>query len=532
MNRTFSMRRKLRKSEISTPTNFEHRIHAGYDARTGMYTGLPKQWQALLGPPRTLNGRPKPIVDPSCITPVDIAELKTVIRGPGSRMNTPIPQHVTVARSNSLRVSPKKSSLKTSNVPPSNVNPGTSTASMRPPSVQPSLKARGYPFSDPNYAPLPLRPPTVTTFGTDKNSVAYSQQSTARIMSPVLTENITPSQYDRTREVASWQQNGGAYNAHSGVISPSSTVPPSIVSPQKTADDGVGYEEFRAALSSVVDRSDPRADLADFKVVGEGSTGTVLAAYKVSSKQIVAVKRMNLRKQQRRELLFNEVSIMRDYQHANIVRMFSSHIVGDELWVVMEYMEGGSLTDIVTQTRMTEPQIATVALQVLRALEFLHSRRVIHRDIKSDSILLKADGTVKISDFGFCGQLSEEFPRRRSLVGTPYWTAAEVIARQPYDTGADIWSFGIMLIEMVEGEPPLFNEQPFQAMKMIRDEPAPKFNPTANVSAELAHMLSRCLVKDPSQRATASELLRHPLLTKAQHPSCIAHLIHNNVNRN
>ncbi|PIO73754.1 kinase domain protein [Teladorsagia circumcincta] len=387
------------------------------------------QWQALLGPPRALNGRPKPIVDPSCITPVDIAELKTVIRGPGS---------------------------------------STSAASTRPPSVQPSSKARGYPFSDPNYAPLPLRPPTVTTFGSDKSSSAYSQQSTARVMSPMLTENITPQHYDKTKEVASWQQNGGAYNAHSGVISPSSTVPSSIVSPQKNTDDGVGYEEFRAALSSVVDRSDPRADLADFKVVGEGSTGTVLAAYKLSSKQIVAVKRMNLRKQQRRELLFNEVSIMRDYQHTNIVRMYSSHIVGDELWVVMEYMEGGSLTDIVTQTR----------------------------DIKSDSILLKVDGTVKISDFGFCGQLSDEFPRRRSLVGTPYWTAAE-------------------------------------AMKMIRDEPAPRFNPTANVSPELAHMLSRCLVKDPSQRATASELLRHPLLTKAQHPSCIAHLINNNnVNRN
>ncbi|VDM78175.1 unnamed protein product [Strongylus vulgaris] len=216
----------------------------------------------------------------------------------------------------------------------------------------------------------------------------------------------------------------------------------------------------------------------------------------------------------------------------------------------MEFMEGGSLTDIVTQTRMTEPQIATVSLQVLRALEFLHARRVIHRDIKSDSILLKRDGTVKISDFGFCGQLSDEFPRRRSLVGTPYWTAAEVIARQPYDTGADIWSFGIMLIEMVEGEPPLFNEQPFQAMKMIRDEPPPTFNPTANamkmirdeppptfnptanVSPELAHMLSRCVVKDPAKRATASELLRHPLLNKAQHHSCIAHLINDNIKPN
>ena len=87
---------------------------------------------------------------------------------------------------------------------------------------------------------------------------------------------------------------------------------------------------------------------------------------------------------------------------------------------------------------------------------------IIFRDIKSDSILLKRDGTVKVSDFGFCGQLSDEYPKRRSLVGTPYWTAAEVIAREPYDTLADIWSFGIMLVEMVEGEPPYFDDQPLQ----------------------------------------------------------------------
>ncbi|VDM53702.1 unnamed protein product [Angiostrongylus costaricensis] len=472
MNRTFSMRKKLKKSEISTPSNFEHRIHAGYDARTGTYTGLPKQWQALLGPPRSLNGRPRPIVDPSCITPVDIAELKTVIRGAGSRstgffssMNTSF-HCVTVARSNSLR---------------------TTTTALRPPSVKSPVKVHGYPFNDPNYAPLPLKLPTVTTFGSSPHSITSDTQ-----------------------------------------ISPNSTVTSSITSPEKASNEGVGYDEFRVALSCVVDRRDPQTDLTNFTIVGEGSTGIVFAAYKKSTRQTVAVKRMNLRKQQRRELLFNEVSIMRDYQHANIVRMFSSHLVGDELWVVMEYMEGGSLTDIVTQTRMTEAQIATVSQQVLKGLEFLHARQVIHRDIKSDSILLRRDGTVKISDFGFCGHLSDEFPRRRSLVGTPYWTAAEVIARQPYGTAADIWSFGIMLIEMVEGEPPLFNEELFQAMKMIRDNPPPKFNPTANVSPELAHMLSRCVVKDPTQRATAIELLRHPLLRTVQHHSCIAHLIKNN----
>lgn len=103
---------------------------------------------------------------------------------------------------------------------------------------------------------------------------------------------------------------------------------------------------------------------------------------------------MDLRKQQRRELLFNEVVIMRDYHHPNIVQMHDSYLVEDELWVVMEFLEGGALTDIVTHARMDEEQIATVCKQCLKALAYLHSQGVIHRDIKSDSILLSADGNV------------------------------------------------------------------------------------------------------------------------------------------
>lgn len=86
---------------------------------------------------------------------------------------------------------------------------------------------------------------------------------------------------------------------------------------------------------------------------------------------------------------------MRDYHHPNIVEMYDSFLVNDELWVVMEYLEGGALTDIVTHARMDEEQIATVCLQCLQALAFLHSQGVIHRDIKSDSILLAADGRVR-----------------------------------------------------------------------------------------------------------------------------------------
>ena len=85
---------------------------------------------------------------------------------------------------------------------------------------------------------------------------------------------------------------------------------------------------------------------------------------------------------------------MRDYPHPNIVEMYNSFLVENELWVMMEFLEGGALTDIVTHSRMDEVQIATVCKQCLKALAYLHSQGVIHRDIKSDSILLSADGKV------------------------------------------------------------------------------------------------------------------------------------------
>uniref|UniRef100_A0ACB8GEF7 Serine/threonine protein kinase, STE, PAK/STE20 n=1 Tax=Sphaerodactylus townsendi TaxID=933632 RepID=A0ACB8GEF7_9SAUR len=236
----------------------------------------------------------------------------------------------------------------------------------------------------------------------------------------------------------------------------------------------VSHEQFRAALQLVVSPGDPREYLDNFMKIGEGSTGIVCIATEKHTGKQVAVKKMDLRKQQRRELLFNEVVIMRDYHHENVVDMYNSYLVGDELWVVMEFLEGGALTDIVTHTRMNEEQIATVCLSVLKALSYLHNQGVIHRDIKSDSILLTSDGRIKLSDFGFCAQVSKDVPKRKSLVGTPYWMAPEVISRLPYGTEVDIWSLGIMVIEMTDGEPPYFNEPPLQAMRRIRDNLPPR----------------------------------------------------------
>ncbi|XP_033881873.2 serine/threonine-protein kinase PAK 4-like [Acipenser ruthenus] len=313
-----------------------------------------------------------------------------------------------------------------------------------------------------------------------------------------------------------------------GGAPPSQPQPPPHTRSPGQEPQRVSHEQFRAALQMVVDPGDPRTYLDHYIKIGEGSTGIVCIATVKTNGKLVAVKKMDLRKQQRRELLFNEVVIMRDYHHENVVEMYNSYLVGDELWVVMEFLEGGALTDIVTHTRMNEEQIATVCLSVLKGLSVLHTQGVIHRDIKSDSILLTHDGRVKLSDFGFCAQVSKEVQRRKSLVGTPYWMAPELISRLPYGPEVDIWSLGVMVIEMVDGEPPYFNEPPLKAMKMIRDNLPPKLKNLHKVSPLLKGFLDKLLVRDPAQRATADELLKHPFLTKSGPPSCIVPLMRQN----
>jgi serine/threonine protein kinase len=295
----------------------------------------------------------------------------------------------------------------------------------------------------------------------------------------------------------------------------------------KSHDEGVdSYTVFKMQLNSVVSRSDNPFERFDkFVKIGEGSTGVVCRAVEKTTGRVVAIKKMDLRKQQRRELLFNEVIIMRDYPHTHIVDMYDTYLVEDELWVVMEYVEGGALTDVVTKMRMDESHIAAICKACLKALAYLHSQGVIHRDIKSDSILLSTTGQVKISDFGFCAQVSPEVPKRRSLVGTPYWMAPEVISRLPYGPEVDIWSLGIMVIEMVDSEPPYFNEPPLQAMRQIRDMPAPLFKEPHKVSPHLLTFAERAMIRDPLQRASAFELLQHPFLKQAAPPSSLLTLL-------
>ncbi|NXH82848.1 PAK3 kinase, partial [Edolisoma coerulescens] len=130
-----------------------------------------------------------------------------------------------------------------------------------------------------------------------------------------------------------------------------------------------------------------------------------------------------------------------------------SYLVDEDLWLVMEYVDGGTLTSVLVQVFIEERMIAAISRECLRALDFLQSENVIHRDVKSDNILLGMDGSVKLTDFGLCAQLTPERSTRCTVLSSPYWVEPEILKRKEYDTQVDIWALGIMAIEMLEGEP-------------------------------------------------------------------------------
>ncbi|MBE7180726.1 MAG: protein kinase [Terriglobus roseus] len=154
-----------------------------------------------------------------------------------------------------------------------------------------------------------------------------------------------------------------------------------------------------ARLRKICSPGDPHEYFVNFNKIGQGASGGVFTANQRGTSRCVAIKQMNLEQQPKKDLIVNEILVMKESKHRNIVNFMDSYLVKGDLWVVMEYMEGGSLTDVVTFNMMSEGQIAAVCKETLYGLQHLHSKGVIHRDIKSDNILLSLEGNIKLSKF-------------------------------------------------------------------------------------------------------------------------------------
>ncbi|XP_036088784.1 serine/threonine-protein kinase 3 isoform X4 [Rousettus aegyptiacus] len=174
---------------------------------------------------------------------------------------------------------------------------------------------------------------------------------------------------------------------------------------------------------------------------------------------------------------------------------------------------------------LTEDEIATILKSTLKGLEYLHFMRKIHRDIKAGNILLNTEGHAKLADFGVAGQLTDTMAKRNTVIGTPFWMAPEVIQEIGYNCVADIWSLGITSIEMAEGKPPYADIHPMRAIFMIPTNPPPTFRKPELWSDDFTDFVKKCLVKNPEQRATATQLLQHPFIKNAKPVSILRDLI-------
>ncbi|KAI8799362.1 kinase-like domain-containing protein [Cladochytrium replicatum] len=278
-------------------------------------------------------------------------------------------------------------------------------------------------------------------------------------------------------------------------------------------------------LRGIVNKADPTTLFTKVKKIGQGASGTVYVAKDNRTDEKVAIKLMDLSAQPRKELIVNEILVMRESQHPNIVNFKDSFLLRGDLWIVMELMEAGPLNEIIDNNTINEGQIAAICHESIKGLHHLHSRHVIHRDIKSDNVLLNANGNVKITDFGFSAKLTVDRGKRATMVGTPYWMAPEVVKQKEYGAKVDVWSLGIMAIEMIEGEPPYLEEEPLKALYLIATNGTPTLKNPEKLSGAFKNFLGRCLEVDVSKRATMEELLTHPFLRLAVPLSALAPLV-------
>ncbi|KAN0053289.1 hypothetical protein ACTA71_009738 [Dictyostelium dimigraforme] len=270
--------------------------------------------------------------------------------------------------------------------------------------------------------------------------------------------------------------------------------------------------------------------------IGEGTEGRVFKAFCIPLKENVAIKVVELDKMDPQFVkdVIKEVKVMNGNNHPNLIHYHTSFLENNQLWLVMDYLGGGSLADIMKfkyPDGIPEVLAVTVLKSLLKGLEYLHSHQRIHRDLKSDNILIGEDGAIELADFGVSAMFEKNTCcSRKTIVGTPCWMAPEIISERGYNQGVDIWSFGITAIELIKGKPPGYDLPPSKVFMnlLFGNSPSLQEEEDKGVCSHLyKDMVDKCLQKEPSKRPNASKLLEHKVFKQAKKTNYIvSHLLH------
>ncbi|GKT32344.1 hypothetical protein ADUPG1_006523 [Aduncisulcus paluster] len=294
-------------------------------------------------------------------------------------------------------------------------------------------------------------------------------------------------------------------------------------------------DSYSFSLSDAAFRAQHLLDIHRFNMlsqIGSGSYGTVFKSFDTVMKNYVAIKRLMVTCEAEANTIAKEITFLMAFNHPNIIKCFglASNPTIHEMYIITEYADAGAVSDVMfsLERPFSEEEALSVVKCVLEALVFCHKQKVLHRDIKGSNVLLTMDGMVKLVDFGIATAVEHTLGKQFSLCGTPLWMAPEVVKGDGSGTAADIWSVGILLIELLEKVPPFSDIHPSRVLMTIaRMSTPPTLSDPSKFTPELLDLLHRILQIDPDERNTAQQLLQHSVFKKVtgQEQSILAAMI-------
>lgn len=254
------------------------------------------------------------------------------------------------------------------------------------------------------------------------------------------------------------------------------------------------------------------------KLLGKGSYGRVDLCKRKSNGELVAVKKIKFGTMtvQERKKAFEEVKLLSELQHPNIVGYRESFQESNSLYIVMEYLDWGDLEKKIEQrgiSKFPEKEVLFIFVQILSAITYLHRRNILHRDIKPQNIFLASSGIVKLGDFGVAKALNSGFDLAKTVIGTPFYLAPEIWDSRPYNCAADIWSLGALLYQLCCLKKPYDGKTPTELMVAVmngRHAPLPD-----SYSHDLRELVEEMLSREPAQRPTAEQIRGRPFIVQA-----------------